>query len=180
MYPIFRLAKDMYRARSQLPLQPFDAHVSQHICWPQDIDLWRELNNGRTLTLYDIGRFALAQRIGIIPLLKAQGWILTIAGSSVRYRHRVRMFDRFEMQSRMVCYDDRFFYMEQSMWRAGRCTSHVLLRTAATDQNGIVPTHRFIEALGYTGAHRPPPPWVQAWIDADAKRPWPPLSPNAG
>ena len=56
MYPVFRLAKELFNHRKPDGLGLFDMHVSRHICWPWDLDMWMELNNGRTLTLYDLGR----------------------------------------------------------------------------------------------------------------------------
>ena len=56
MYPFLRMFKEMARASRMPPLGLFDTHVSHHLCWPWDLDPWVELNNGRTLTLYDLGR----------------------------------------------------------------------------------------------------------------------------
>ena len=88
MYPFLRMFKEMTRASRMPPLGLFDTHVSHHLCWPWDLDPWVELNNGRTLTLYDLGRLPLGARTGIHRVLKAQGWGMTVAGSSVRYRRR--------------------------------------------------------------------------------------------
>lgn len=179
MYPVFRLMFQMYRARRAPSLPIMGTHVSSHICMPWDIDLWRELNNGRTLTVYDLGRIPLAQRVGLIDLLKRQKWGLTIAGSVVRYRRRIRMFDRIDMRSRMIGWDHRFVYIEQSMWKTnGDCASQAILRAALTDANGIVETDRILEAMGETGATSQLPAWVTAWIDAEAQRPWPPERPQ--
>ena len=65
MYPIVRLLKDAVIASRQPRLAPLDTHVSRHHCWPWDIDIWMELNNGRTLTLYDLGRTMLTLRTGL-------------------------------------------------------------------------------------------------------------------
>ena len=57
MFPFARLAKDIFLARRMPPLENItDIHESHHICWPWDIDLFAEMNNGRVLTLYDLGR----------------------------------------------------------------------------------------------------------------------------
>lgn len=174
MYPIVRLFKELVKFRNAPPLELTGTHVSHHICWPWDIDVWMELNNGRTLTLFDLGRIPLARRAGLIGLLKQNGWGLTMAGASVRYRRRVRMFQRVEMRSRTVCWDDKFIYLEQSMWRNGEATSHILYRSAVTDRNGIVPTRDVIAAMDKPVEAPAIPDWVAAWIAADAERPWPP------
>lgn len=175
MYPFIRLIYQFFVHRNDAPLGPLDTHVSHHICWPWDLDLWRELNNGRTLTLYDMGRLPLAGRVGLIKALKEHRWGLTMAGASVRYRRRVRMFDRIEMRSRAVCWDDKFLYLEQSMRVRGEATSHILYRSAITGKTGIVPPAQVMETLGLEVATPETPDWVKAWTEAEALRPWPPF-----
>lgn len=176
MYPFIRLAAQVMRAR-RLPDLPLDGvHVSHHVCLPWDLDPFMELNNGRTLTLYDLGRIPLAHRVGLIAMLRDNRWGLTMAGACVRYRRRVRLFERIEMRSRALCWDGRFVYLEQSMWRRdGQCAGHILYRAAVTDQDGIVGTDRVLAALGQAGATRPIPDWVAKWIAAEDARPWPPM-----
>ncbi|MDP4034485.1 MAG: thioesterase family protein [Pseudorhodobacter sp.] len=175
MYPFIRLFKELWKFRHAPALPFLGAHVSHHLCWPWDLDPWVELNNGRTLTIYDLGRIPLGQRTGLHKVLKANGWGMTVAGNSTRYRKRVQMFDRLEMVSRCIGWDARFLYIEQSMWKAGDCTSHMLLRSAITSKAGIVPPAQVLAALGQPQDSPPLPDWVQAWVAADAGRPWPPL-----
>lgn len=174
MYPVLRMAYQVAVARKAPPLGLFDTHVSHHRCWPWDIDFWMELNNGRALTLFDLGRIPLAMRTGLVKVLKAQRWGLTIAGSAVRYRRRVRMFDRIEMHSRLVGWDHRFVYIDQVMVVDGVATSQALLRSAVTDAKGIVPPDRVAAALGVDPVSPALPDWVQAWLTAEDARPWPP------
>lgn len=174
MYPIIRLAWEFWEHRKATPLAPTDTHVSHHRCWPWDIDLFAEMNNGRTLTLYDLGRLPLARRAGLVRALRENGWGLTMAGASVRYRRRVRAFQRFEMRSRAVCFDDRFIYLEQSMWRGEICCSHILYRSAVTDRDGIVAPARVMAAIGVSEVSPQMPDWIAAWIAAEDRRVWPP------
>lgn len=176
MYPIIRLIKEFVVHRNAPPLSPTGMHVSQHICWPWDLDMYLELNNGRTLTLLDLGRFPLAKRAGLIKALGRNKWRLTMAGVSVRWRRRILPFERFEMRSRALGWDDKFMYLEQSMWkRNGECANQSLYRSAVVDSNGLVAPSRVIDFMGIDPQSPALPDWVTAWIAAEAVRPWPPI-----
>ncbi|MBO9464039.1 acyl-CoA thioesterase [Tropicibacter sp. R15_0] len=176
MYPFLRMFKSMFVIRKAPKLDLFDTHVSHHMCWPWDIDFWMELNNGRTLTLYDLGRLPAGQRAGMYGPMRDNKWGMTVAGTCIRYRQRVRMFDKVEIRTRMLGWDKRFFYMDQSMWKTnGACSSHAVLRMALTDKNGIVDPQKLMDCLK-PGAESPDlPDWVQKWIEAEDHRPWPPF-----
>lgn len=177
MYPFIRMAKDLWTGRNDPPIGITDIHVSHHRCWPWDIDMWMELNNGRTLTLYDLGRIPLARRNGLLRAVRNNRWGLTMAGVVVRYRRRIRAFEKFEMRSRGLCWDHRFIYIEQSMWKEnGECANHAVYRSAVTDRNGIVAPERVMQEMGLGAMPSPPMPgWVADWIRAEDNRPWPPM-----
>ena len=129
MYPVLRMAKEIWKFRNAPRLGPGDAHISHHRCWPHDLDFWLELNNGRTLTMMDLGRIPLVNRVGLTRAMRQNKWGMTVAGSSVRYRRRIRGFDRVEQRSRILGWDRRFFYIEQSMWSAdGVCANNGLFQ----------------------------------------------------
>lgn len=174
MYPYFRMFKELWKFRQAPALGILDAHISTHRIWPFDLDPWMELNNGRTLTLFDLGRIPLGKRTGLHRALRENGWGLTVAGNSTRYRRRVTLFQRLTQVSRAIGWDDRFIYLEQSFWRGDDCTAHMLLRMAVISKNGMIAPHRVLTALGAQTISPDLPPWVQNWIAADAERPWPP------
>ena len=102
MYPFLRLGFHMISARFRQPLNLYECHISHHLCWPHDLDLWGELNNGRTLTLFDLGRVPMGRRMGLRKILLARGWNITVAGNCTRYRKRITLFNRLEMRSRLL------------------------------------------------------------------------------
>lgn len=181
MYPILRFLGEIASARRAPRLGALDAHVSVHRISPLDLDPWWELNNGRTLTIYDLGRIPMAIRLGLIDTLKANGWGFTVAGNTLRYRRRIRAFQKVTQVSRVIGWDNRFVYMEQSMWSRGECANHMLLRVAivgGAGRRGMIEPAVFMQAMGHHGPSPALPDWVAAWIEADAQRPWPPALPT--
>lgn len=174
MYPFFRMFKESWKFRNAPMLRILDPHVSTHRIWPVDLDPWRELNNGRTLTLFDLGRIPMSLRMGLARVARENRWGITVAGNSLRYRKRVTLFQKLTQVSRVVGWDARFVYLEQSFWRGEDCTAHMLLRSAFTSKAGIVPPAVVLAALGQEQDSPPLPEWIRDWIAADAGRPWPP------
>lgn len=175
MYPIFRLAKHFFIHRKDPPLTFGETHVTQVTCMPWDIDVFMEMNNGRVLTLLDLGRFLLFHRMGVTGEMKKRGWYGTIAGTAIRYRRRITLFQRLEMRTRVIGWDDRFTYVEQSLWRGDDCCAHAVLRTALTTGKGIVPPTEFARAIDIPEESPVLPLWVQRWSEAEKDRPWPPM-----
>lgn len=156
-------------------MTPLETHVSQHRCRLVDCDIFMEMNNGRILTMYEMGRFQASVRMGLWSLLKKKRWGLTVAGTSIRYRRRILPFEKYETRTRIATWDERFVYIEQGMFKMnGECASHVLFRTAVVEKHRAVPTSKLLEALNVTDERPEPPEWISNWIKAEATRPWPP------
>lgn len=174
MYPFARTLAIAAKESRKPRLGLYDTHVMAMRCWPFDIDYFLEMNNGRILTLFDLGRTALAIRIGLWDVLRRENWGLVVAGSTVRYRSRIRPLQRFEMRTRFLGWDHRFFYLEQAMWRGDTCCNHALLRTGVTRKGRLAPVDDVARAMDVSEGSRPLPEWAQGWAAADVTRPWPP------
>ena len=174
MYPMIRLATCLLRARRSPAIAPGDTIEAHFVARPWDMDVFFEMNNGRHLTLFDMGRFEYSARCGLWRNVKRKGWGFAVGGASVRYRRRIRMFDRVTTFTTLLGRDARWFYFNQSHMVRGVVCSSTLARTAVTGEDGIVPTQTVAEAMGAPDWNPPLPDWVQDWTRADAVRPWPP------
>ncbi len=172
MYPYFRLFKILAFKGSRNKLAIGDEGILNLKVGLSDIDPFMELNNGRHLTIMDFGRFDLAKRSGLLQLVKDKGWGLAVAGASVRYRHRLKLFQKYKLHSQVVGYDEKWFYFHQKTIRNGKIHSAALIRTAVTSKNGIVKTPEVLAAMGYEEIKYEVPDWILAWAEADDLRPW--------
>lgn len=174
MYPIIRLIKTTFLAKKKSKLDYLASGNIAFRCRPWDLDMFNEMNNGRVLTLYDLGRMDLGLRCGLMSALAKNKWALVVAGSSVRYRKRIKAFDKITMHSQCVGYDDKWIYLVQSMWVGGEACSSVLIRAGITSKQGLVTPDKMIEAMGAQPFDGEMPDWVNEWIDSEQHRPWPP------
>ena len=174
MYPFARMAAILWKARRSPAALFTDETTCTFRAHPWDIDMFMEMNNGRHLTLYDLGRFDLAQKCGLAKVLKDQKWGLVVAGSSVRFRKRIFAFQKITMRTQLIGMDHRWFYIQQSMEVEGEPCSSAVFRTGVTEKGRTILANRVASAMGVNDFELSPPSWVQAWIDADNTRPWPP------
>lgn len=179
MYPYLRFARVVLASRFG-PRLTFDAEsVIGLRIWPGDIDLFPEVNNGRHLTLMDLGRFDLALRCGLVNVLHRHRWGLTVGGASVRFRRRVRPFRKVLLRTSVIGHDRRWFYFHQRIEEKGTTCSSALVRAGITSGGRLLPVPTVREAINLPGWNPELPAWVRAWIEADHLRPWPPESASA-
>lgn len=170
MYPYLRLVKVVACASLGRPFELGTVGTLRMVVWPSDIDFYPEMNNGRHLTLMDLGRMDIAVRTGLFRLVRSRGWGFVAAGASVRYRHPLRPFRTFELRTKPLGHDSRWFYFLQETAQREQICSSVLIRGGIRDRNGLVPAGTILEAMGYAHWNPELPSWVQAWIDADSVR----------
>lgn len=174
MYPVSRLIISSLLATRKPKLAPDGVSSMTFYCRPWDLDMFFEMNNGRVLTLFDLSRFDLSIRTGFARALYQNRWGLAVAGSTIQYRKRVRLFNKVEMRSQLVGIDEKWLFVAQSMWVRGKPTSAALLRTCVTSPSGTVPTRDVLDAMGIETFSPQLPQWAKDWEVMDKTRPWPP------
>jgi acyl-CoA thioesterase FadM len=138
-----------------------------------DMDLYPEVNNGRQLTLMDLGRIDVAARTGLMRVIRERRWNLVAGGSSIRYRRRLPLWARFTLRTEVIGHDERWFYFLQEMYRGETICSSALIKAGVRNRAGLIAASEVTAAMGRPDWNPPLPDWVIAWIAAEGQRPWP-------
>ena len=171
MYPYFRTLKWVVLSGFKPKIEdPFSPTKMTSRVWLSDIDVYPELNNGRHLTIMDLGRYNHGVRMGLFKILRENEWGLMVAGNFTRYRRRIKFLQKFTLESVIVGYDERWFYFYQKTIRGERIHSSALIRTAVTSKEGLVPTKNVSEKMGLEYDPKVPE-WVQKWIELNTISP---------
>lgn len=164
-----RLARVWLSARRNSPLGVRDVSVIRLRVWPHDLDFWGHVNGGRYLTMSDLGRLDLFVRAGFFQVARREGWVLPIGAAAVRFRRPLRLFQRVELRTRVLGWDDRWGYLSTEFHRGGRPIATVVTRGLAQERSGArVSMETLFARLGWSEEPMPVPAEVRAWVDAEA------------
>lgn len=171
MYPYFKFARGLFRAKRQPKISP-----TQKIILPMkvsifDMDMFGELNNGRFLTLLDLARTDFIIRTNLLKPIRQQGWSVMVGAAYVRYRRRLKVFSKYELHTELLGFDDRWYYFHQETIKNGVVHFSALMRVAVFSKQGLVPTHTVNETLNITEWPKTLPQWVIDWIEAEKNAP---------
>lgn len=143
---------------------------------PNDLDLNVHMNNGRYLSVMDLGRTNMIFRNGLISEVLKRGYAAVLGSIQMRYRIQLAPFQAYDLESRIVCWDDKWAYMEQRFIiakgpKAGAVAAIALLKGGFYDPKTrtTVPMDDVVAMLGDdTKKHSPEfPDYVQKWIEAE-------------
>lgn len=91
---------------------PFEASSIRFRVWPFDLDTNLHMNNGRYLTIADLGRADLLVRSNLWRAVLKKGWLPMLSGGIVRWRRELKPFQPFELRTRVVFWNSRNIVME--------------------------------------------------------------------
>ncbi|MGQ0673923.1 MAG: thioesterase family protein [Hyphomicrobium sp.] len=161
---LWRPAIALPRGVSVLPLR----------VWPHDLDLSLHMNNGRYLTLMDLGRIDMMLASGLWRAIARHRWTPIASAVKVRFRREMRLFQRFRLETRLLAWVGDQVVMEQvfvlaSGPRAGQVAAHALFKGGLYDRTTrkFVPISRLMEESGVTAENPPLSPEVEAFLKAD-------------
>ncbi|HYC59533.1 MAG TPA: thioesterase family protein [Thermoanaerobaculia bacterium] len=172
MLLLIRFIATMIKARFRSRIGPLDESVVRFTALPHDCDLNFHLNAGRFVSFMDIARLELIGRTRLIGPMLRRGWRPVMGGAVVRFRREVKPFERFDIRSRVIGWDEKWIYVEHVVEKNGTFCAIGHMRTVirAKDRNGNVPPSEVLAVLKQDIASPDLPEFVARWRDAEDAR----------
>jgi acyl-CoA thioesterase FadM len=101
------------RIRPLARIGVLDEDVLTMRVWPNDIDFNLHLNNSRYLSCMDYGRMHMVAAVGILDFAVRERWMPLVGSVEITYRRSLPLFAGFTLTTRTLCWDEKWFYMEQ-------------------------------------------------------------------
>jgi acyl-CoA thioesterase FadM len=138
---------------------------------PHDCDLNFHLNAGRFISFMDVARMELLARMRLIRRLLKRGWRPVMGGIVVRYRRSILPFERFDIRSRVVGWDEKWFYLEHVVERKGVFYASAYVRTVIRSKERSLPPRDILALIHAEDMQSPPlPEFVVTWREAEDRR----------
>ena len=150
---------------------PFDEARVRFTALPHDCDLNFHLNGGRYVSFMDIARIELLARMRYFRPLLRKGLRPVMGGCVVRFRREIKPFERFTIRSRVLGWDERWFYIEHIVEKRGGVLSAAgHARLAIIDKSGRVTPEDVLALLGVHDPSPPLPELVTKWQELEDLR----------
>ena len=149
-------------------ITPLDAATLPMRVWPNDVDLNRHLNNGRYLSLMDLGRMDLLGRMRLLKPIFKRRWLPVLGAANIRFRRSLEPFEKFNLRTRVVYWDEKWFYMEQVFEkRDGSVAATAHVRGLFRGPEGNIAPSAIVGLLGQPLESPPMPDAMAAWRDPE-------------
>ncbi|TMW63613.1 hypothetical protein Poli38472_002554 [Pythium oligandrum] len=139
---------------------------------PGDIDRNAHCNNARFLRECGFGRRDFWHRNGMWEIIRANDCNLVVGAQSVRYRRELSLGHAYTLETRLMHWDDRAFYLEHRFVTTDYKTNQSFVHAIVLVKNSVIgklSPSKLIEKLPDVGAYETKCPAMtrelQHWID---------------
>lgn len=142
--------------------------------WPNDLDFNMHMNNGRYLTVMDLGRLDLVMRTGLLKAMLKRGCLPVLAAAHIRYRLPLMPFQIYRLETQVVCWDEKWVYLEQRFIlcdgpKKGAVAAIAVVKGSFWNSKNkeTVPTAVLLALLGIQDSSPAMPDHIKEWQKAE-------------
>ncbi|WP_395502464.1 thioesterase family protein [Ectopseudomonas mendocina] len=159
----FRLLLMLLRRPWRRPVPGLATTVVRLRVWPLDLDFNRHVTNGRYFTLADVGRMDYVLRSGAFRVALRHRALPIVGDVWGKFRRELKLFERFEIHTRMLGWDDKWSFVEHRFVKDQRVIAVVVMRGLFRGPKGNVAPAEFARELGLDEQSPALPDWLQQW-----------------
>lgn len=169
---IYMLIASFFKKRLAHPLEETSMRFR---VLPNDLDLNGHMNNGRYPTIMDLGRMDFLLRLGgLANYVLKNGYIPVLSSLQMRFRLPLFPFQKYELKTRILCWDDKWVFMEHrfiiaSGKKIGAVAAVGLVKGSFFSKKArtTMPTADIMAAIGLKQDSPPMPDYLRLWQESE-------------
>ena len=114
---------------------------------PNDIDITK-ITNDRFIALMDLGRMDIVFRTGLLKSMFKNKWVPLATFDTIRFRYPLKVFQAYQLRTRIVWWDDTTAYFKQVFERKGRIVATGYVCATLLGPSGPIPPDEVVAEIG--------------------------------
>ena len=164
---IFRLIVLLIHSFFRKRLHPLAESILQLRVLPNDLDLNLHMNNGRFLSVMDLGRLDLLIRTDLARALFQHRWQPLVGGVNIRYKQSLMPFQRYQLKTKVIGWDEKWFYIEQRFMLKNRTVAVALVKALFRGKNRNITPEETLKLIQVNIDPPAIPSAVLKWLSMD-------------
>ncbi|MBE7324141.1 thioesterase family protein [Nocardioides sp. Y6] len=140
--------------------------VSSFRVLPSDLDALGHMNNAKYLMFMDLGRLDQMFRTGLWKFSTARGWYSVVATQTIRYRRSLKPWQKFELHTRVIGFDEKAMYIESRFLQRGELAAHAVAQVRFLRKRGGDVAPEEVREVMPEAPELVLPEWVDSWARA--------------
>lgn len=154
-------------ARFSKKVKELDQSSRKFWVLPTDIDILGHMNNGRYLSLMDIGRLDHMIRCNVFSKLHRNKIYPVVASEMIRFRKSLKLFQHAKLTTQIMGWDDKFFYVAHHFTSRNQLYALGLIKASFLKNGKSLNTSEILKLLDHTPEQPQMPDWIKDWQKAD-------------
>lgn len=145
------------------PLDFFEPARRQFRVGILDIDFNLHINNAKYLNYMERARWDLFVQNGTWDLTLKNRLNFIVASAEIGYIRELNLFKKFEIESRYLGWDEKYFYLEQRFIADDKIYSYGLVKAVFLKNKKRATPEEVLSALNLTETTQPLPEHIELW-----------------
>lgn len=165
---IFRLLYILIKAVFGKRLRsPLEKSIITLRVFPNDLDFNLHMNNGRYLTIMDLGRFDLTIIGKFYPVILKNKLLPVVASETIRFKKSLKLFQKFSLETQIIGWDEKWFFMKQTFFSNGEIVAEGLVKGALKNRKNTFSPNQIINKVYPNSSSPELPEKIIHWLKAD-------------
>lgn len=134
------------------------------------IDFNFHINNAKYLMFLEKARWDHSVQTNTFNLMLKNKTNFIVAGVEVGYIREIRLFSKFEIETRYLGWDEKYFYIEQQIFSKGKLCNTSLIKAVFTQKGKVLSPEKAIDLLPEFERPEAFPKHLAVWKDLSAAK----------
>ena len=166
----FRLIYVLLKALFAPKIQALSESQLYFRALPTDCDMNLHITNSRYLSFMDLGRTYLIGQLKLLPQLYKRRWGPVIQATELTYLKPIMLGQSFKIVTRMVCWDEKYFYMEQCFFVKDQLCTKATVKGLFIGGKKKIPTEDVVRLFDPNTTSPPKPAFIETWQEMLEKK----------